>query len=115
MSNYAQVKNGIVQQVIVADQTFINHLNDKEDWVQTSYNTFGNSHPEGRPFRGNFAGIGYHYDKHHDVFYAPQPYTSWILNTTTWTWDSPVPYPNDGILYSWDETQQSWVKVVVSE
>lgn len=109
MSHFAQVKNNIVQQVIVAEQDFINTLPDKEDWIQTSYNTYQNSHPEGRPLRGNYAGIGYHYDTTHDVFYEPQPYPSWVLNTSIWTWEAPIPYPTDGQPYYWDESQQSWI------
>lgn len=110
MSHYAQVKNGIVHQVIVAEQDFVNTLSDKEDWIQTSYNTIANSHPEGRPLRGNYAGIGYHYDKHHDVFYQQKPHNSWTLNSNTWTWEAPVPYPTDGKIYRWDEPTTSWVE-----
>jgi hypothetical protein len=59
--------------------------------------------------RGNYAGIGYTYDKVNDVFYEPQPYLSWSLNHNTWTWQPPVPYPVDGKLYSWDESSLSWI------
>jgi len=89
MSHFAQVINGIVAQVIVAEQDFIDTLTDKENWIQTSYNTYGNQHPEGRPLRGNYAGIGYIYDKEHNVFYAPKPKDSATLNTTTWLWEIP--------------------------
>jgi hypothetical protein len=108
-----------VEQVIVADQDFIDTQPGK--WVQTSYNTKGNVHygANGEPdggvaLRGNYAGIGYTYDIQNDVFYAPQPFASWILNTSTWLWEAPVPYPNDGKAYQWDEATQSWVEVVVA-
>jgi hypothetical protein len=108
-----------VEQVIVADQNFIDTQPGK--WVQTSYNTKGNVHygANGEPdggvaLRGNYAGIGYTYDIQNDVFYAPQPFASWILNTSTWLWEAPVPYPNDGKAYQWDEATQSWVEVVVA-
>jgi hypothetical protein len=108
-----------VEQVIVADQDFIDTQPGK--WVQTSYNTKGNVHygANGEPdggvaMRGNYAGIGYTYDIQNDVFYAPQPFASWILNTSTWLWEAPVPYPNDGKAYQWDEATQSWVEVVVA-
>lgn len=121
MSHFAHVQNGIVDQVIVAEQDFINSgaVGPANEWVQTSYNTRGNVHyapdsntPDGKPpLRGNYAGIGYTYDSVHDVFYAPQPYPSWTLNNSSWLWQSPVPYPTDGKFYSWDEETKSWVEV----
>jgi hypothetical protein len=110
MSHFAQVENGIVTQVIVAEQDVIDSGLFGTGWVQTSYNTRGNQHPEGRPLRGNYAGVGYTYDSVNDVFYAPQPYPSWTLNTISWTWDSPVPYPTDGEVYFWDEANLTWSK-----
>jgi hypothetical protein len=95
MSHYAKVNNGLVEQVIVAEADFFDTFVDSSpgQWIQTSYNTHANQHPEGRPLRGNYAGVGYTYDATNDVFYAPQPYPSWTLNETTWTWDAPVPMP----------------------
>ena len=114
MAHYAKVENGIVTQVIVAEQEFINsgYVGEPTDWVQTSYNTHGNQHPEGRPLRGNYAGIGFTYDSTNDVFYAPQPYPSWILNNTTWIWEAPVAYPTDGKAYKWDEIIQNWSELI---
>lgn len=110
MSHYAQVKNGIVQQVIVAEQDYINTLEDQSDWVQTSYNTSGNQHLlGGTPLRGNYAGVGYVYDSINDVFYCPKPHNSWKLNTTTWLWEAPIPRPEDGNDYLWDETTINWI------
>jgi hypothetical protein len=112
MSHYAKVVNGIVQQVIVAEADFFNTFVDTSagEWIKTSYNTIGNQHIQGGiPLRGNFAGIGYIYDKINDVFYASQPYPSWILNQSTWMWDAPVPYPSDNNRYNWDETIKNWV------
>ena len=113
MAHFAKVENGLVTQVIVAEPDFISTgaLGDPASWVQTSYNTHANQHPEGRPLRGNYAGIGYTYDKLNDVFIAPQPFPSWILNIGTWTWEAPVPYPNDNKRYSWDEATTSWVEL----
>jgi len=111
MSHFAKVENGIVTQVLVIEQDMIDsgHFGHASLWKQTSYNTHGNQHPEGRPLRGNYAGIGFTYDETHDVFYAPQPFSSWMLNQSTWLWEPPVPYPNDGLPYSWDETTKNWV------
>ena len=115
MSHFAKVENGLVTQVIVAEQDFISTgaLGDPASWVQTSYNTHANQHPEGRPLRGNYAGIGYTYDAQNDVFYAPQPFASWILNKDTWTWEAPTPMPTDGKIYKWEEDSKSWVEVTV--
>ena len=113
MSHFAKVVDGKVTQVIVAEAEFFNTFVDSSPgtWIQTSYNTQGNQHPEGRPLRGNYAGIGYTYDATNDVFYAPQPYPSWVLNSD-WTWEAPVPAPTDGKAYNWDEATTSWIEVV---
>lgn len=118
MSHFAKVENGVVVQVIVAEQDVIDSGIFGHGWVQTSYNTRGNLHygQDGQPdggiaLRGNYAGIGYTYDEANDVFYAPQPFPSWTLNNQTWLWEAPVPYPNDGKLYRWDEETTSWVEV----
>ena len=121
MSHFAKIENGIVTQVIVAEQDFIDSgaVGPASDWVQTSYNTRGGVHynEEGLPdngaaLRGNYASIGYIYDSVNDVFYEPQPFPSWILNKITWLWAAPVPYPNDDKFYQWDETSKTWIEVL---
>ena len=113
MSHFAKICDGKVVQVIVAEKEFFDTFVDSSPgtWIQTSYNTHGNQHPEGRPLRGNYAGIGYTYDSANDVFYAPQPFASWLLNETTWTWEAPTPMPIDDKLYAWDEATTSWLEV----
>lgn len=115
MSHFAKVLDGKVTQVIVAEQEFFDTFVDTSPgtWIQTSYNTYGNQHPEGRPLRGNYAGIGYTYDSVNDVFYAPQPFPSWILNNTTWLWEAPVAYPTDGKDYTWNESITNWEEVTL--
>ena len=109
MSHFAKVIDGIVTQVIVAEQDFVDTLGG--EWVQTSYNTHGGKHLNGgTPLRKNFAGIGYHYDKSKDAFYAPQPYASWTLNSTSFLWEAPEAYPSDGKIYKWDEDSKKWVE-----
>jgi hypothetical protein len=110
MSHFAKVENGIVTQVIVAEQDVIDSGLFGTGWVQTSYNTSGGQHPEGRPLRKNYAGFGYTYDSGRDAFIPPKPYASWTLNETTCLWDSPIPYPTDGKNYQWDEATISWVE-----
>lgn len=116
MAHFAKIENDLVTQVIVAEQDFVNGLDG--EWVQTSYNTLGGQHTQGgTPLRGNFAGIGYTYDRTNDVFYPPSPFASWVLNTTTWLWEAPVAMPDDANTgtppkrYSWDEDNTQWVEV----
>jgi hypothetical protein len=113
MSHYAKVLNGKVIQVIVAEAEFFDTFVDTSagTWLQTSYNTYRNQHPEGRPLRGNYAGIGYIYDEKNDVFYIPQPYPSWSLDENIWDWVAPTPMPNDDKSYKWDEPTFSWVVI----
>jgi hypothetical protein len=111
MSHFAKVENGIVTQVIVAEQDVIDSGLFGTGWVQTSYNTHGGQHPEGRPMRKNYAGIGYTYDSGRDAFIPPKPYQSWTLNETTCLWDAPTPMPTDNKLYTWDEPTTSWIEV----
>lgn len=116
MSHFARVNaQGIVEQVIVAEQDFIDSLPDATSWVQTSYNTYGGQHKSGgTPLRKNYAGIGFTYDPQRDAFYAPQPYPSWVLNEDTCLWGAPVPMPNDGKQYQWNESTLSWDEVIIS-
>ena len=122
MAHFAKVSDGKVVQVIVAEPEFFNTFVDSSpgEWIQTSYNTRGGVHygQDGNPdggvaLRGNYAGIGFTYDRTNDVFYAPSPFPSWTLNNTTWTWEAPVAYPTDGKIYQWNEETKNWVEVNV--
>jgi hypothetical protein len=91
-------------------------------WIQTSYNTQGGKHNSGddsKALRGNYAGIGYTWDEDNNIFYAKKPYPSWVLNTTTATWHSPIgDAPDDltaeekaaGTHYVWNEGTGAWDK-----
>ena len=114
MAHYAKVNNNIVEQVIVAEAEFFDTFVDTSPgtWIQTSYNTIKNEHLlGGTPLRGNFAGVGYTYDSVNDVFYQPKPFASWVLNESTWSWESPVAMPTDGQVYIWNESTTSWDEV----
>ena len=111
MAHFAKIENNLVTNVIVAEQEFIDEWHSDETWVQTSYNTRNGVHygQDGEPddgvaLRGNYAGIGYTYDADNDVFYSPQPYASWTLDETKWQWICPLTYPDDGSVYTWDES-----------
>ena len=113
MSHFAHITNGIVDQVIVIDQETINtgHWGDPSEWVQTSYNTQGGQHPEGRPLRKNYAGIGYTYDTQRDAFIPPKPFASWLLDEATCLWNPPVAMPTDDKIYTWNEDTLSWTEI----
>jgi hypothetical protein len=114
MAHFAKVTDGKVTKVIVAEQEFFDTFVDTSpgEWIQTSYNTYGNQHTQGgTPLRGNYAGVGYTYDKTNDVFYEPKPYASWIMNESTWLWQAPTPMPNDGKNYEWIESTTSWNEI----
>ncbi len=65
----------------------------------------------GVALRKNYAGIGYSYDEDKDAFIPPKPYASWTLDEDSCQWESPVAYPDDDKVYSWDEDSQAWVEV----
>ena len=92
-------------------------------WIQTSYNTKANQHLNGgTPFRGNYAGIGYEWDEDNNIFWPKKPYASWVKNTSTASWQSPVGDAPDLTAeqtsqneagthswgYVWNETDQQW-------
>ena len=123
MAHFAKIdETNTVTQVIVVNNETIENLpfpqsepvgiefcrslfGQDTNWAQTSYNA---------NFRYNYAGIGYTFDpsaQTDGAFIAPKPYPSWILNTQTYQWEAPVPYPSEGGPYVWDEATQSWVPV----
>ena len=115
MAHYAYLdESNIVTQVIVGKD----EGEDGIDWeqyygaVRTSYNTHGGEHPNGTPFRYNYAGIGYTFDPDFGTdgaFIPPQPFPSWTLNQSTALWDAPVPMPETEGMWAWDEDSLSWV------
>lgn len=129
MSHFAKVEDGVVTQVLVAEQDFINSgaVGDPAQWIRTSYNTRAGVHYEpnsntpsadqSKALRKNYAGIGYTYDAARDAFIPPKPdpYPSWIIDDATGLWKPPVAMPTDGQEYDWDESTLSWVVVVPEE
>lgn len=117
MAHFAELdENNMVVQVIVVHNNDCLDANGNEsetvgvafcqslfggNWKQTSYNA---------NFRKHYAGIGYTYDAGLDAFIPPQPYPSWSLDSDC-NWQAPVARPNDGKMYFWDETTQSWVVI----
>tara|TARA_B110000879_G_scaffold168961_1_gene218742 strand:+ start:1107 stop:1424 length:318 start_codon:yes stop_codon:yes gene_type:complete len=101
MAHFAKVENGLVTQVIVAEPEFFDTFVDSSpgEWIQTSYNN---------NIRKNYAGIGFTYDATRDAFYAPKPYPSWTLIEDTCQWEAPTAYPDDGLVYNWNEETTTW-------
>ena len=121
MAHFAKLGTGtIVEKVLVvsndiavteqAGEDFLNNmLKTKDVWKQTSYNTFGGVHLlGGTPFRKNYATVGGTYDQSRDAFIEPKPFKSWTLNEDTCQWEAPVVKPDDGKMYIWNETNQTW-------
>jgi len=86
--NYAQILDGLVVNVIVADADFVTTQTDK------TYVEYTGS-----------VGIGFSYDGTN--FIAPQPYPSWTLDSNH-IWQAPTAKPDGN--FDWDETTQSWIK-----
>ena len=113
-----------VEDELVGQQYLELHNNwPAQMWIQTSYNTVSNTHRlGGTPFRGNYAGIGYEWDEDNQIFWPKKPYASWVKNTTTAGWKSPIgdaPELTDeqkaqneadthAWVYIWNEANQSW-------
>ena len=120
MAHFAQIdeNNVVVYVTVVPDeqehrgQEFMAELGLEGTWIQTSYNTHCNKHAYGKtPLHGNYAGIGWEWLPDEQIFVPPKPHPSWILNTETATWDSPVPYDETKHKgYWWDEDVENWVK-----
>ena len=136
MAHFAKLgSNGKVIQVLTLDNKDMLNADGVEDesvgqqylethnnwpaqmWIQTSYNTVGNTHKDGgTPLRGNYAGIGYEWDEDNNIFWPKKPYASWVKNTSTAQWDSPIgdaPDLTEAELsankhYVWNEDGQSW-------
>lgn len=119
MAHFAQLdeNNTVIQVIVVANEAIMIDGVESEDagiffckslygidtrWRQTSYN--GN-------FRKHYAGIGYAYDPVLNAFIPPKPYPSWLLDTENCNWVAPVPMPDDGKMYTWDEENQQWVEL----
>ena len=110
-----------VEDETVGQQYLERHNNwPAQMWIQTSYNTQGGTHKlGGTPLRGNYAGIGMIWDEDNNIFYGKSPYPSWVLNTTTASWHSPIgDAPDDltdeekeaGTSYVWNEDTKAWDK-----
>jgi len=111
MAHFAKLGKGnivltvevVSNDIATSEQTGVEFLQnlygDRAVWKQTSYNA---------NIRKNYAGIGFKYDQTRDAFIPPKPFNSWTLNEDTCKWEAPVAKPDDGNLYNWNETNQTW-------
>lgn len=117
MAHFAKVVDGIVKQVIVAEQDVIDSFSDSNLWIQTSYNTLKGEHLlGGTPLRKNFAGVGFTYDSKRDAFIPPSPFRNWVLNEETCVYEAPqaIPSVQDNQRARWSDdlyeaTKNGWI------
>ena len=112
MAHFAEIdSNNIVIRVLVVPddaedrgQDYLaNDLGLGGTWIQTSYNA---------RIRKNYAGQGFTFDAQRDAFIPPKPFDSWLLDEETCQWNAPVPYPTNGVMYQWNETNLDWEAIV---
>jgi hypothetical protein len=132
MGHYALLNNeNFVDQVITGggnsdDSMFETLYGDFHNCIakRTSYNTRGGIHyqadntpsqDQSKAFRKNYAGIGYYYDSIRDAFIPPKPFPSWVLDEFSCLWQSPIPYPNDGKMYTWNEETGNWEEINLTQ
>lgn len=127
MAHYAFIdENYVVVEIIVGKEEgnfdWENYYGNFKGMMckRTSYNTRGGIHyqpdsdipseDQTKAFRMNYASIGGTYNPVSDAFIGIKPYQSWILNEQTFLWEPPIPKPEDGKFYYWDEESISWVE-----
>jgi hypothetical protein len=129
MAHFARIKDGFVDFVVVGRDEDENNeeqlAHDGYIYKRTSYNTRAGIHyqadnntpslDQSKAFRKNYAGIGYYYDSIRDAFIPPKPYPSWTLNEQSCLWQSPIPYPNDGKMYTWNEEIGNWEEINLTQ
>ena len=118
MLNAEGIENEAVgQQYLEKHNNWPSHL-----WIQTSYNTFNNQHKlGGTPLRGNYAGIGFEWDKDNNMFFPKKPYASWVKHLDSASWKSPIgdapelteEQKNANSFYSWNEANQTWDLTII--
>jgi hypothetical protein len=91
MKNFAQLnENNIVVNIITANNDF-----NLERFVEYT--------DENPAYIGGDLVDGF--------FYSPQPYASWTRSAGLWV--APVPYPQDGVSYEWNESTLEWDEILL--
>jgi hypothetical protein len=88
---------------------FLNSIYGHKRWKKTSYNAAENG------YRKHYCGKGFTYNGEWDAFVPPQPYPSWKLDYTTFTWEAPVTKPasQEGFELRWAEHRKEWIQFPV--
>lgn len=99
MKTFAEIDiNNKVTNTIKASDSFIAQLNGT--FIECTEET-------------KLGSIGMTYNFEKNKFVDPQPYPSWALNEESLEWVSPIGNkPSDGSAYTWNEENQSWVKLI---
>ena len=115
MARFCQINDdNLVLRCVEATQEYIDSgkLGDPTSWVLSADVDGG--------FRYNQAGIGCSYMSSvgtDGAFIWPQPFSNWVLDTTTYQWKAPVEKPRDGRwedpvgiinYWLWDEANVEW-------
>jgi hypothetical protein len=96
MKNYAVIEDGIVVNVVIAD----------DEWVAEQTTELVEYSDENPAFIGG--------DYVDGLFYRPQPYPSWVRFEGIWT--PPVPMPDtvaDGHAWMWNEDVVDWEEIEI--
>ena len=115
MAHYAFLdENNIVTEVITGRDEWevISGISDWEAYYSSKRNQVCKRTSYNGNIRKNYAGIGFRYDDDLDAFIPPQPFASWLLNEETAQWEAPIPYPEDDLIYSWNEELGDWEAVI---
>ena len=59
--------------------------------------------------RYNYASKDGTWDEDAQAFIPPKMFNNFVLDTNTYKWIPPVPCPDDGINYVWDDKNSEWI------
>lgn len=94
-------------------------------WKQTSINTHNGiyytpnttnpSEDQTKAYRKNYGAIGFVFDETRDAFIHPKPFNSWILDEFSCDWIPPIPKPETGGPWIWNEDIENWEELVLKD
>lgn len=80
---------------------FLTKITQHSNWIRTYKDASE---------RKNYAVVGGTYDSDKNAFIPTKPYDSWVLDELTYSWISPITYPDNDKFYRWDEKLISWIE-----
>jgi hypothetical protein len=95
MANFAVIEENTITNIIIAENKDIAESVVQKTCIECTESL-------------GYAQVGGTYDPIANKFIGIKPFESWNFNTETWTWNSPVAYPTDGLNYYWNEDLTSW-------